>query len=194
MCDWILEALGPDVPVHFTAFHPDFRLRDRPRTPAETLLAAYDMARRRGLNYVYVGNIQAPPQHSTYCPNCRQAADRAARLRPDRVSDAGQPVRLLRHAESPDTSMPAPGTWGSRRLPVRISAYSPQVESGLAAGRLETDYDVQSSEPSCRFEPGQLGPAGARAAQRRARAGHPALGRLQLLAAATLEQPLKLGR
>ena len=72
MCDWILAALGPNVPVHFTAFHPDFRLMDRERTPAETLLAAYDIATRAGLNYVYVGNIHAPPQQTTYCAVCRR--------------------------------------------------------------------------------------------------------------------------
>jgi AmmeMemoRadiSam system radical SAM enzyme len=73
MCDWILEALGPNVPVHFTAFHPDFRLQDRERTPPETLLAAYEIAVARGLNYAYVGNIQAPKQQTTYCPGCKRA-------------------------------------------------------------------------------------------------------------------------
>src|SRR6186997_1227136 len=53
MCDWILEALGPDVPVHFTAFHPDFRMQDREHTPAETLLRAYEIAHRAGLHYAY---------------------------------------------------------------------------------------------------------------------------------------------
>ena len=57
MCDWIVDQLGPDVPVHFTAFHPDFRLQDRPATPPETLLRAYDIARRAGIQFVYVGNV-----------------------------------------------------------------------------------------------------------------------------------------
>jgi pyruvate formate lyase activating enzyme len=70
MCDWILAYLGDEVPVHFTAFHPDFRLRDRGRTPRETLLVAYDIARQTGLKYVYVGNVQALAQQSTYCPHC----------------------------------------------------------------------------------------------------------------------------
>ena len=80
MCDWILEALGPNVPVHFTAFHPDFRLQDRDRTPAETLLAAYDIA------------VQCRPQLSLrrqhsgaqatndLLPRLQAAADRARRL------------------------------------------------------------------------------------------------------------------
>src|SRR6059036_3027784 len=57
MCDWILSELGDDVPVHFTAFHPDFRLRDRERTPHDTLRAAHDIARRAGLKYAYVGHV-----------------------------------------------------------------------------------------------------------------------------------------
>ena len=57
MCDWLVEALGPDVPVHFTAFHPDFRMRDIPPTPPTMLAKAHEIAKRAGLNYVYTGNI-----------------------------------------------------------------------------------------------------------------------------------------
>src|SRR6185436_4969973 len=70
MCDWILHHVGDDVPVHFTAFHPDFRMLDRPRTPPETLLAAHEIARRTGLKFPYVGNINDVTHQSTYCPNC----------------------------------------------------------------------------------------------------------------------------
>ena len=57
LADWILENLGPDVPLHFTAFHPDFKLHDKPRTPPETLHRARAIAREAGLHYVYEGNI-----------------------------------------------------------------------------------------------------------------------------------------
>jgi hypothetical protein len=57
MCDWILESVGAEVPVHFSAFHPDFRMTDRPRTPHETLVMARDIAVRQGLKFVYVGNV-----------------------------------------------------------------------------------------------------------------------------------------
>ena len=70
MCRWMLDELGDDVPLHFTAFHPDFRLTDRPNTPHETLLAAYDMARQEGLKYIYVGNVHDRAHASTYCPGC----------------------------------------------------------------------------------------------------------------------------
>lgn len=68
MCLWIGENLGVDVPVHFTAFHPDFRLHNRPPTPPETLVAAYDIAKDVGLQYVYTGNVSDVERQSTYCP------------------------------------------------------------------------------------------------------------------------------
>jgi pyruvate formate lyase activating enzyme len=69
LCEWILENLGPDVPLHFTAFHPDFKLRDKPRTPEETLHAARAIALDVGLHYVYEGNIRSGNAH-TQCPSC----------------------------------------------------------------------------------------------------------------------------
>jgi AmmeMemoRadiSam system radical SAM enzyme len=70
MCDWILKELGDEVPVHFTAFHPDFRLNDHPRTPPETLVSARDIALQTGLKYVYTGNVRDVERQSTYCPGC----------------------------------------------------------------------------------------------------------------------------
>ena len=66
---WILEHLGPDVPLHFTAFHPDFKLQDKPRTPPETLHAARKIALDAGLHYVYEGNIYSDAAH-TFCAGC----------------------------------------------------------------------------------------------------------------------------
>jgi pyruvate formate lyase activating enzyme len=74
MCQWILRNLGDDVPLHFTAFHPDFRMLDTPRTPIETLIQARDIAFETGLKYVYIGNVLDPPRESTYCPNCQKLA------------------------------------------------------------------------------------------------------------------------
>jgi len=69
LAEWVLEHLGPDVPLHFTAFHPDFKLRDKPRTPPETLHAARAIALETGLHYVYEGNILSDGAH-TSCPSC----------------------------------------------------------------------------------------------------------------------------
>src|SRR5690606_29441623 len=70
LCAWFVEHLGPEVPLHFTAFHPDFRMRDRPPTPAATLLRARRQALRAGLHYVYTGNVHDPEGQSTRCPCC----------------------------------------------------------------------------------------------------------------------------
>jgi pyruvate formate lyase activating enzyme len=69
LAEWVLEHLGPDVPLHFTAFHPDFKLRDKPKTPPETLHTARAIAREVGLRYVYEGNIFSDGAH-TSCPAC----------------------------------------------------------------------------------------------------------------------------
>jgi len=69
-CEWIADNLGPDVPVHFTAFHPDYRMRDVVRTPAATVSGARTIAREAGLGFVYVGNVLDPDGQSTECPGC----------------------------------------------------------------------------------------------------------------------------
>src|SRR5262249_39152873 len=66
----IRERLGPDVPLHFSAFHPDWRLRDVPPTPAATLRTARQVALERGLHYVYTGNVHDEAGQSTYCHHC----------------------------------------------------------------------------------------------------------------------------
>lgn len=71
MCDWIVSQLGPDVPVHFTAFHPDFKMQDLPRTPAETLSRARRIAQAAGIHHVYVGNVHDRAAQSTYCARCQ---------------------------------------------------------------------------------------------------------------------------
>src|SRR5947209_2852303 len=70
LAEWILEHLGPEVPLHFTAFHPDFKLQDKPPTPRETLHLARKIAREVGLHYVYEGNIHSDGGN-TYCQGCQ---------------------------------------------------------------------------------------------------------------------------
>ncbi len=69
-CAWIVQHLGCDVPLHFSAFHPDWKMLDVPATPAATLTRARDLARRAGLRYVYTGNVHDVQGSSTYCPGC----------------------------------------------------------------------------------------------------------------------------
>lgn len=72
-CAWILEHLGADVPVHFTAFHPDYRMLDVPPTPLDTVRRARRQAIAAGLHYVYTGNVYDIDGGTTYCPSCNQA-------------------------------------------------------------------------------------------------------------------------
>jgi pyruvate formate lyase activating enzyme len=69
-CDWILKNLGDSVPLHFTAFHPDFRMVDKERTSGSTLTRARDIAISSGIKYCYVGNVHNVDGQTTYCPGC----------------------------------------------------------------------------------------------------------------------------
>ncbi len=118
MSAWIAEHLGPDVPLHFTAFHPDFKMLDVPPTPPATLTRARAIARRNGLHHVYTGNVHDPAGSSTYCPGCgRLVIERDwYRLGTYRLTHDG-------HCEFCGTAIPGrfdgpPGTWGPRREPV----------------------------------------------------------------------------
>ncbi|WP_020410500.1 AmmeMemoRadiSam system radical SAM enzyme [Hahella ganghwensis] len=70
MSQWISDKLGPDVPLHFSAFHPDWKMMDTPATPAATLTRARNIAMQQGLHYVYTGNVHDSRGGSTWCPNC----------------------------------------------------------------------------------------------------------------------------
>jgi len=71
MSDWILENIGDEVPHHFTAFHPTFKMGNYQHTPADTLNRARDIAMNAGVKYVYTGNVHNPKAETTYCPNCK---------------------------------------------------------------------------------------------------------------------------
>jgi pyruvate formate lyase activating enzyme len=72
LINWILGEVGPDVPVHFTRFHPDYQLLNLPPTPVATLERAYNMAMSKGIHYPYVGNVPGHPGNHTYCPKCKK--------------------------------------------------------------------------------------------------------------------------
>lgn len=71
MCDWIVKNLGDEVPIHFTAFHPDFKMRDKERTPFSTLDSARKIALQIGIKYCYLGNVHDTEGQTTYCPACK---------------------------------------------------------------------------------------------------------------------------
>jgi pyruvate formate lyase activating enzyme len=73
MCQWIHQHLGVDVPLHFSAFHPDYKMMDIPATPVSTLIRAREIAMREGLQYVYTGNVHNIEGDTTFCPVCQVA-------------------------------------------------------------------------------------------------------------------------
>jgi len=72
MCRWILENLGEDTPIHFSRFHPNYKLQNLPPTPIETLEKAYETATEEGFHYVTIGNVPGHEHNSTFCPNCKK--------------------------------------------------------------------------------------------------------------------------
>jgi pyruvate formate lyase activating enzyme len=76
LCDWVLNNLGDNVPLHFSAFHPDFKMTEKPRTPASTLRRAREIALSAGIKYCYVGNVFDDEGRTTYCPACGAAVIR----------------------------------------------------------------------------------------------------------------------
>ena len=118
---WYAEHLGVSVPLHFSAFHPDWKMRDRPETPPATLTRAREIALGNGLRYVYTGNVHDRAGQSTYCHACgAMLVERdwyelgAWNLVDGRCRSCGEPCAGVFEDR--------PGTWGSRRLPVRLAA------------------------------------------------------------------------
>ncbi len=118
---WVVERLGPDVPLHLTAFHPDYRMLDRPPTPPETLRRARRIAVENGVRYAYTGNVHDREGQSTYCHGCgRRVIERDwYRLGDWQLSDDGR--CLVCGTRVPGVFAGPPGAWGARRLPVRLA-------------------------------------------------------------------------
>jgi len=121
LCDWFVRELGPDVPLHFTAFHPDYRMLDTPPTPAATLARARRQALAAGIRYVYTGNVVDVTGQSTWCAGCgalliERDGYRLGRWGLDAAGCCAVCGRPL-----PGRFDRAPGCWGARRLPVHIA-------------------------------------------------------------------------
>jgi pyruvate formate lyase activating enzyme len=120
MTCWVVERLGPDVPMHFTAFHPDWKMLDRPPTPAETLQRARRIAIENGVRYAYTGNVIDPVGQTTRCAGC--GADLIVRQGYEitgwHLADAGRCDSC--GLECAGVFEAEPGTWGERRMPVSL--------------------------------------------------------------------------
>jgi pyruvate formate lyase activating enzyme len=125
MTAWVAENLGINVPLHFTAFHPDWRMRDVPDTPVTTLMRCRDIARRNGLRYVYTGNIHDHASSSTYCHECGEILiGRDWYELSEWNLDIRRGQAVCRGCATPIAGVfeEQPGTWGSRRRAVHIAA------------------------------------------------------------------------
>jgi pyruvate formate lyase activating enzyme len=124
MTKWVVENLGSDVPMHFTAFHPDFRMLDKPHTPPETLKRARDITMRNGVRYAYTGNVRDLAGGTTHCHSCglRLLVRDGYVIRECYLTDDGRCIgcgtQCAGHFDG------KPGDWGARRQPVRLRDYA----------------------------------------------------------------------
>jgi pyruvate formate lyase activating enzyme len=129
MCAWIVERLGADVPVHFSAFHPDYRMKDKPRTPLATLERARQIALGHGIRYAYTGNVHDADGDTTICHGCgdklivRDWYD----LGGYHLDEAGCCERC--GTQCAGVFEARPGGWGRRRQPVRLKDFRSAVSS-----------------------------------------------------------------
>jgi len=124
MSEWVVDKLGPHVPMHFSAFHPDYKMKDKPRTPESTLKRAREIALDSGVRYAYVGNIHDIDGDSTYCHACGERIIERDwyNLGNYNLDDEG---RCL-HCGEPCAGVydaDCPGSWGRKRQPVRLAEY-----------------------------------------------------------------------
>ena len=119
MTEWIAEHLGPDVPLHFTAFHPDYKLSGTPPTPPATLTRARAIALGKGLHFVYTGNVHDRDGGSTWCPACgKLLIERDWYELGEFAIEAGRCAHC--QAPIPGRFDSQPQAWGPRRVPIRI--------------------------------------------------------------------------
>jgi len=124
MTRWVVEHLGPDVPMHFTAFHPDWKMLDKPPTPVETLSRARRIALKNGVRYAYTGNVHDEAGESTYCHQCGSkliGRDWYVITEWHLTADGHCPSC---NATCSGVLESRHGDWGSRRLPVSLANHA----------------------------------------------------------------------
>ena len=124
MTSWVVKNLGPDVPMHFSAFHPDWKMMDKPRTPKETLVRARNIALQNGVRYAYTGNVHDFDGHSTYCHGCgsRLVGRDWYELSDWKITFEGNYSGNCASCGEPVAGVyePERGDWGRKRVPVRF--------------------------------------------------------------------------
>jgi pyruvate formate lyase activating enzyme len=124
MTRWVVKELGPDVPMHFTAFHPDWKMMDVPPTPPQSLTKARQIALRNGVHYAYTGNVHDEAGESTYCHQCgSKLIGRDWYVLSDwNLTNDGHCKSC--GAQCAGVFEGPPGDWGAKRLPVRLKDYA----------------------------------------------------------------------
>jgi pyruvate formate lyase activating enzyme len=124
MTQWVVQNLGPDVPMHFTAFHPDWKMMDKPPTPPATLARARQIAMNNGVRYAFTGNVHDEAGQSTYCHNCgEKLIGRDWYVLSDwNLDKAGRCVSCGESCSG--VFEPERGAWGPRRVPVRLKDFA----------------------------------------------------------------------
>ncbi|MCZ6477705.1 MAG: AmmeMemoRadiSam system radical SAM enzyme [Gemmatimonadetes bacterium] len=121
MTRWVVENLGPDVPMHFTAFHPDWRMLDHPPTPASTLSRARRLALQNGVRYAYTGNVRDKEGGSTYCHRCGTVLIGRDWYTLSDWNLTAEGTCAGCGAACPGVFEAQPGSWGARRQPVVLA-------------------------------------------------------------------------
>jgi pyruvate formate lyase activating enzyme len=124
MTGWVVEHLGPDVPMHFSAFHPDWKMRDVSHTPPATLARARDIAMANGVRYAYTGNVHDPQGGSTWCHACGKLL-----IERDWYQLGRWGLDANGHCAGCGEALPGrfdvqPGQFGNARMPVRLDAHA----------------------------------------------------------------------
>lgn len=118
LTQWVADKLGPDVPLHFSAFHPDWKMMDKRSTPRDTLVRARRIAMKNGLRYVYVGNVHDKAADSTYCHHCGQLLIGRDWYELSEWNLTPQGACNACNTPCAGVFEESPGDWGGRRVPV----------------------------------------------------------------------------
>ncbi|MFP4559942.1 MAG: AmmeMemoRadiSam system radical SAM enzyme [Thiohalorhabdus sp.] len=129
MAAWVREELGPEVPMHFTAFHPDYKMRDYSATPPETLARARAIALESGIRYAYTGNVHDKAGQSTYCHHCGELLIGRDGYRLSEWNLDGEGRCTACGTACAGVFEERPGAWGARRLPVRPGGFARELEA-----------------------------------------------------------------